>query len=94
MKTLLLTGLMLFAAPVYATEYAPTQPILGTAPILPPRFSDASDEEEAGSDAAAEVARNGITTYFGNEPPYWAPTMADAPSWLTKRYSYKRRLRR
>ena len=51
MKKLLLTGMMLvLAAPAYATEYAPTQPIRGTAPILPPRFStpDASDEEEAG----------------------------------------------
>jgi hypothetical protein len=82
-KKLLLAGLMLvLAAPVYATEYAPTQPIRGTAPILPPRFS------------AADDAANGITTYFGNEPPHWAPTMADAPSWLTKRYTYKRRLHR
>ena len=81
MKKLLLAGLMLvFAAPVYADGRAPTQPIPGTAPILQPRFSDAYDEE-AGSDAAAEIARN-------------APTMADAPSWLTKPYSYKRRLRR
>ena len=82
MKKLLLAGLMLaFAAPVYADGRAPTQPIHGTAPILPPRFSDATDEEEAGSDAAAEIARN-------------APTMADAPSWLSRPYAYKHRLGR
>lgn len=65
-----------------------------TAPLLQPRFS-ATEEEEAGSDAAAEAARsNGITTYCGNAPPHWDPTMADAPSWLKKRYSVKPRLRR
>ena len=53
---------------------------------------EASEEEEAGSDAAAEAARdappsNGITTYFGNEPPHWDPTTADAPTWLLRKVS-------
>jgi hypothetical protein len=62
-----------------------------------------SEEEEAGSDAAAEAAgkaahgappSNGITTYFGNEPPHWNPTMADAPSWLLRKDAKPRMRRR
>ena len=53
----------------------------------------ASEEEEAGSDAAAEAARsNGTTTFYGNEPPHWDPTMADAPSWLKRQYKTRRHL--
>jgi hypothetical protein len=47
--------------------------------LLPPRFSGTTE---------------GTTTFYGNEPPHWDPTMADAPSWLKKRYSVKPRLRR
>lgn len=102
MKKLLLTGILLGATAMQSARADVTCPRCNdwsTVPlIIQPRFSSsytASEEEEAGSDAAAEAARsNGTTTFYGNEPPHWDPTMADAPSWLTRRYTYKPRMRR
>jgi hypothetical protein len=55
---------------------------------------NASEAEEAAAEAARDAPSNGITTYFGNDPPHWAPTMADAPSWLLRKYGKPRMRRR
>jgi hypothetical protein len=106
MKKPLLTGVMLACVvPAHAEDswrdratYEVRQIPGSTAPLLQPRFSSsytASEEEEAGSDAAAEAVRsNGTTTFYGNEPPHWNPTMADAPSWLKRQYKTRRHMLR
>lgn len=126
MKKLLLAGMIAWAAPAYAEIVCPVNTMCPTCkPIcyeeddyVPNYLREATDEEEAGSDAAALVAKDkdeweyrgpehggwqrksaptafpGVTSYYGDNPPHWDPTMADAPSWLKRQYKRRRHMHR
>ena len=98
-KILLLAGMVLvLAAPAYADwqqrAQDAVQVIPGSTPApMPPVFNTAS--------------ANDYCSYYVCDRPWWqlygygtgahwdgnSPTMVDAPSWLTRRYTYKRRHR-